>query len=85
MESDERLDLPNLHKTLPSTNAHSRSVISILDSEDTEQADLRGGGSPWFKAIKNPPSLDVRQSAKCDALIVGGGITGSLLAERMTR
>jgi glycine/D-amino acid oxidase-like deaminating enzyme len=27
----------------------------------------------------------VRQSVKCDALIVGGGITGSLMAERLTR
>jgi glycine/D-amino acid oxidase-like deaminating enzyme len=27
----------------------------------------------------------VRQSTRCDALIVGGGITGSLMAERLTR
>ena len=62
-----------------------RSAISILDPEDTEQADLRGGCSPWFKPIQNPASLDVRQSIKCDALVVGGGITGSLMAERLTR
>jgi glycine/D-amino acid oxidase-like deaminating enzyme len=29
--------------------------------------------------------LDVGQNIKCDALIVGGGITGSLVAERLTR
>ena len=31
------------------------SVISILDSEDTEQADLRGGRSPWFATSSHPP------------------------------
>ena len=46
---------------------------------------MRGGCSPWFKAIQHPASVDVRQSVKCDALIVGGGITGSLMAERLTR
>jgi glycine/D-amino acid oxidase-like deaminating enzyme len=29
--------------------------------------------------------LDVGENIKCDALIVGGGITGSLVAERLTR
>lgn len=30
-------------------------------------------------------NLEVVENAKCDALIVGGGITGSLIAERLTR
>jgi glycine/D-amino acid oxidase-like deaminating enzyme len=60
-------------------------VISILDADDTEQADLRGGCSPWFETGQHPVSLDLRESMKCDALIVGGGITGSLIAERLTR
>jgi glycine/D-amino acid oxidase-like deaminating enzyme len=29
--------------------------------------------------------LELRESLKCDALIVGGGITGSLIADRLTR
>ena len=62
-----------------------RSVISVLDTDDTEQADLRGGRSPWFAAGKHPLRLDVGENLKCDALIVGGGITGSLVAERLTR
>jgi glycine/D-amino acid oxidase-like deaminating enzyme len=62
-----------------------RSVISVLDSDDTEQADLRGGRSPWFAAGGHPGGLDLDQNIKCDALIVGGGITGSLIAERLTR
>lgn len=62
-----------------------RFVISVIDTDDTEQADLRGGRSPWFVAGKHPVRLDVGENLKCDALIVGGGITGSLIAERLTR
>src|SRR5258707_10916194 len=62
-----------------------RPVISVLDTDDTEQADLRGGRSPWFAAAGHPARRDVVESIKCDALIVGAGITGSLVAERLTR
>jgi glycine/D-amino acid oxidase-like deaminating enzyme len=62
-----------------------RVVISILDSEDTEQADLRGGRSPWYKTNERAVRLEVGENVKCDALVVGGGITGSLIAERLTR
>ena len=62
-----------------------RFVISVLDSDDTEQADLRGGRSPWFASGRHPVRLDLNENLKCDALIVGGGITGSLVAERLTR
>jgi glycine/D-amino acid oxidase-like deaminating enzyme len=34
---------------------------------------------------KHPVRLEVGENIKCDALIVGGGITGSLVAERLTR
>jgi glycine/D-amino acid oxidase-like deaminating enzyme len=60
-------------------------VTGRLDTDDTEQADLRGGRSPWFAAGKHPVRLQVGENLKCDALIVGGGITGSLVAERLTR
>lgn len=46
---------------------------------------MRGGRSPWFAAAKHPPRPDVVENLKCDALIVGAGITGSLVAERLTR
>ena len=62
-----------------------RFVISIPDSDDTKQADLRGGRSPWFVTGPQAVRLDVGENMKCDALIVGGGITGSLIAERLTR
>ncbi|MEO8317521.1 MAG: FAD-dependent oxidoreductase [Bradyrhizobium sp.] len=60
-------------------------AISVLDSDDTEQADLRGGRSPWFAKPEHPPRLQLGENLKCDALIVGAGITGSLVAERLTR
>ena len=62
-----------------------RFIISILDSDDTEQADLRGGRSPWFATAQHAVRLEIVENIKCDALIVGGGITGSLIAERLTR
>nr|WP_312012191.1 FAD-dependent oxidoreductase [Bradyrhizobium sp. AUGA SZCCT0182] len=62
-----------------------RSVISVLDTDDTEQADLHGGQSPWFAAAGHPGRREVSENLKCDALIVGAGITGSLVAERLTR
>ena len=46
---------------------------------------MRGGCSPWFAAAKHPSRHDVRESLTCDALVVGAGITGSLVAERLTR
>jgi len=46
---------------------------------------LRGGSSPWFAAARNPPRHDLTENIRCDALIVGAGITGSLVAERLTR
>jgi glycine/D-amino acid oxidase-like deaminating enzyme len=61
------------------------AAISILDSDDTEQDDLHGGRSPWFAALPHPPRPAVSESLKCDALVVGAGITGSLVAERLTR
>jgi glycine/D-amino acid oxidase-like deaminating enzyme len=62
-----------------------RIVISVLDPDETEQADLRGGRSPWFTTGRPAISLEVAEDMKCDALVIGGGITGSLVAERLTR
>ncbi|MDB5579867.1 MAG: oxidoreductase, partial [Bradyrhizobium sp.] len=41
--------------------------------------------SPWFAAGGRPVRLELDEDIKCDALIVGAGITGSLIAERLTR
>jgi glycine/D-amino acid oxidase-like deaminating enzyme len=46
---------------------------------------LRGGRSPWFARAAQRSWADITGNLKCDALIVGGGITGSLIAERLTR
>jgi glycine/D-amino acid oxidase-like deaminating enzyme len=46
---------------------------------------LRGGHSPWFTAARQPPRPGVSENIKCDALVIGAGITGSLVAERLTR
>lgn len=63
----------------------SEAAIPDLDSDDTEQADLRGGRSPWFAAARQSRRPELTENIKCDALIVGAGITGVLLAERLTR
>ncbi|MHB8268094.1 NAD(P)/FAD-dependent oxidoreductase [Bradyrhizobium sp.] len=59
--------------------------ITTFESENTEQADLRGGRSPWFARAEQRSRTDITENLKCDALIVGGGITGSLIAEQLTR
>lgn len=46
---------------------------------------MRGGCSPWFAADKHPPRPHVGENLACDALVIGAGITGSLVAERLTR
>jgi glycine/D-amino acid oxidase-like deaminating enzyme len=46
---------------------------------------LRGGRSPWFTRSDQPLRPAVQENLKCDALVVGAGITGSLVAERLTR
>src|SRR5712664_198383 len=62
-----------------------RIIISVLDPDETEQADLRGGHSPWFATSRHAVGREIAENLKCDALVVGGGITGSLVAERLTR
>jgi glycine/D-amino acid oxidase-like deaminating enzyme len=59
--------------------------INTFESGNTEQADLRGGRSPWFARTGQRTRTDITENLKCDALVVGGGITGSLIAERLTR
>jgi glycine/D-amino acid oxidase-like deaminating enzyme len=60
-------------------------VISVLYSDETGQADLRGGRSPWFASAEPSRRLRIDADLECDALVVGAGITGALVAERLTR
>lgn len=46
---------------------------------------MRGGRSPWFAVAGQPVRREVVENFKCDALIIGAGITGSLIGERLTR
>jgi glycine/D-amino acid oxidase-like deaminating enzyme len=72
--------------SLRSIRATSHGVpINTFQSSETEQADLRGGRSPWFERAEQRNRTVITENLKCDALIVGGGITGSLIAERLTR
>lgn len=53
-------------------------------TEDAEQDDLRGGHSPWFAGARTLPKLRLTENARCDVLVIGAGITGSLVAEHLT-
>lgn len=59
--------------------------ISDFDPDTTEQDDLHGGRSPWFAGAPRPARHPLAEDIRCDALIVGCGITGALMAERLTR
>ncbi len=59
--------------------------ISDLNPDTTEQDDLHGGRSPWFARLPRPARHPLTQDIRCDVLIVGCGITGALIAERLTR
>jgi NAD(P)-dependent dehydrogenase (short-subunit alcohol dehydrogenase family) len=52
-------------------------------TRDLSQDELRSARTPW--ATPPHPSDSIAGSFRCEVLIVGGGITGALLAERLTR
>jgi glycine/D-amino acid oxidase-like deaminating enzyme len=55
----------------------------MLDPAETDQDDLRQGRGPWQSVA---PSFSQSDAAgeRCDVLVVGAGITGSLVAEHLT-
>jgi glycine/D-amino acid oxidase-like deaminating enzyme len=55
-----------------------------FDSETTVQDELRGGSPPWRAGYLRPTRKSLDQSMRCDILVVGAGITGSLVAEHLT-
>jgi glycine/D-amino acid oxidase-like deaminating enzyme len=75
----------------------TRSTISLRDEitspifgsfsifkDDIEQDDLRSARTPW--AVLPPPSIEpIADSFRCEVLVIGAGITGALVAQRLTR
>ncbi len=57
---------------------------SSFDSETTVQSELRGGSPPWTAGYVRPSRKPLEQNMRCDILVVGAGITGSLMAEHLT-
>ena len=55
----------------------------MLDSNTTQQEDLRGGRAPW-RTGGRPHRLDLPADRRCEVLIVGAGITGAMMAEHLT-
>jgi glycine/D-amino acid oxidase-like deaminating enzyme len=57
----------------------------MLDERTTEQRDLRGGRTPWRAESWNLQRRTVDDDLRCGVLVVGAGITGSVVAEQLTR
>ncbi len=55
----------------------------MLDPDSVRQNDLRGGTSPWSQKLLQPVRPQIEESFRCDVLVVGAGITGSLAAEHL--
>uniref|UniRef100_A0A9E8CL25 FAD-binding oxidoreductase n=1 Tax=Bosea sp. NBC_00436 TaxID=2969620 RepID=A0A9E8CL25_9HYPH len=56
----------------------------MLDPQDTRHEDLRTGKGPWRPLLQRPAGAILDADARCDVVIVGGGITGALVAEHLT-
>ncbi len=55
----------------------------MLDINDTDQSDLRSDQSPWRRLTSDLRDGPVTTDFRCDVLIVGGGITGALMAQHL--
>ena len=56
----------------------------MLDPRDTRQEDLRTGTGPWRPLLQRPTGAILQADTRCDVAVVGGGITGALVAEHLT-
>lgn len=56
----------------------------MLDPDTTVQEDLHGGCAPWVAGLRRPEGPKLDRSMRCEVLIVGAGITGSLMAEHLS-
>jgi glycine/D-amino acid oxidase-like deaminating enzyme len=55
----------------------------ILDGKETDQDNLRGGCPPWDNGPSAHFQQNVTENFRCEVLVVGAGITGSLVAEHL--
>lgn len=51
----------------------------------SRQSELRGGVAPWAAGLTRPIRQPLDRNLAVDVLIVGGGITGSMMAEYLAR
>jgi glycine/D-amino acid oxidase-like deaminating enzyme len=56
----------------------------MLSIEGAQHSDLRTGRAPWAVGMR-PPRRALDGDGRCDVLVVGAGITGALVAERLVR
>jgi glycine/D-amino acid oxidase-like deaminating enzyme len=55
----------------------------MFDPDRVRQNDLRGGTSPWSQRLVQPVRPSVDRDFRCEILVVGAGVTGSLAAEHL--
>lgn len=58
---------------------------SDLSFHDTDHDDLSTGRSPWSYRQAPPERQPLTENIRTDVAIIGGGITGSLMAEHLSR
>ena len=63
---------------------HDLSGDAAIDSLDLSQHELRSRRIPWMTPPSRRP-LTITGGFRCDVLVIGAGITGALVAERLTR
>jgi glycine/D-amino acid oxidase-like deaminating enzyme len=57
----------------------------MFDEQTTEQRDLRGGRTPWLVGLQRLRRQRLDTNLRCEVLVVGAGITGSVVAQHLTR
>ena len=55
----------------------------MFDPERVRHDDLRGGTPPWAQRLAQPARRAVEGDFRCEILVVGAGVTGSLAAEQL--